>query len=752
MSQFPYRALDNFVLRTPSKSLSSLKNLLRKEDVLNDELKQFCSDPHFQEALFLASPNLYEVLIDYLKTEKLTSKKRDKLKLSLLKYISRMSSRSTPFGLFSGYTIGTFNHNTDLELNDISMFSRFTRLDMQYLVALSKNFTKDKSIRKTLLFTPNTSLYKIGNQYRYIEITYLENLKRVHHIEAVESDKYLEFIFKVTKKESKSIDFIANGLINFDPEITIEEAYLYINLLVDNQILVSNIDPVIIGKDYLEIIRDSISSKNELKTLNLLNKLIQNLDEEVINPVQKYYNIKTVAEKLKTEIDLKYFFQTDLKVNLKSNFLERKILKDLKEGIIFLNKLSIISKNTSESYLDLFKTNFKKRYEDQEIPLAKALDPESGIGYKHSDMSEIIPDNNFIDHLIIPKSGNNKNEIPWNNVNAIFHYKISQAYKNNDYIIKLYPDDLPEWIDETWDDLPDTLSLMTEIVCNDGIKKIKILGTGGSSAANLFGRFCLCDRQLTAHVNSIIDIEKKINSNVILADISHLPESRIGNVICRPAFNKYEIPYLANSVKPQDYQISIDDIMISIVNNKIILRSKKLNKIILPRLTNAHNFSANSLPIYQFLCDLQLQGKRSGLGFSLGSMAKNYKFIPRIELNNVILNPAVWNLRKKDLEIFTENSNIDFDLLNAARITRNKWKMPKYILLTENDNELLIDLENRDSIKMMVDAIGEKENFIFKEFLFTDDKQILRNANEYHTNQIVITFYNNQKLSNINNG
>ncbi|WP_343611711.1 lantibiotic dehydratase family protein [Chryseobacterium oranimense] len=748
MSRFPYKALDNFVLRTPTKSFTFLKEFLSEKYVSEEESKKVYSDLFFQEALFLASPNLYSLLKDWLEGKITDKKKTDKLKLSLLKYLSRMSTRCTPFGLFAGYSLGKFNNNTNISLDQTAFYKRSTRLDMQYLVMLSQNLTNIESIRNTLLFTKNTSLYKIGNQSRYIEYKYSRDFKRTHHIEAIENDEYFEYIINKVEK-GKTIKNLTHDLINLDSEISVEEANEYINTLIDNQILVSKIDPVVIGKDYFQIIKSSLNSKKILSILDKIDNSLKSIDTQIPNPVEKYYKIKSITESLNTDIDLKYFFQTDLNIGTKVNTIEKKLLKDIKEGITFLNKLSLISKNSSVTYLEIFIKKFKLRYENQIIPLVKALDPESGIGYKNNDITNIVPDNTFIDNLIIPSKASDRNEITWTNVNRILQYKITQAYKNGDYTIKFNTNDLPDSIEEIWDDLPDTFSLLTEIVKIDGQQKIKIDGAYGASGANLFGRFCFNDNELFDHTQKIINIETKINSDLIIAEISHLPESRLGNVICRPSFSEYEIPYLSNSIKPLDNQILISDLMISVKENKIILFSKKLKKRILPRLINSHNYSSNTTPIYHFLSDLQNQGKRHGLGLDLGPITKNYNFIPRIEFNNLILKPATWNLRKKDMEIFTENPKSDYHLLEAASATRTRWEMPQYILLAENDNELFINLENIDSIKMMIDTIGEKTSFTFKEFLFTDNDQLVQKDGESYTNQIIVTFYNNQKLSSI---
>src|SRR5690606_42056036 len=97
----------------------------------------------------------------------------------------------------------------------------------------------------------------------------------------------------------------------------------------------------------------------------------------------------------------------------------------------------------------------------------------------------------------------------------------------------------------------------------------------------------------------------------ITAEIVHLPEDRTGNILYRYNTCKYEIPYLGLSSKNPENQILIDDLLIYVENDEIKIRSKKLNKEIMPKLSNAHNFaSPQSVPVYQFLCDLQMH-KRS---------------------------------------------------------------------------------------------------------------------------------------------
>lgn len=288
---------------------------------------------------------------------------------------------------------------------------------------------------------------------------------------------------------------------------------------------------------------------------------------------------------------------------------------------------------------------------------------------------------------------------------------MAEAYKHNSYIIKISDDDFKNY-ECNWEDLPDTMSFTIEIIRDENGQKIKFSGGGGSSGANLLGRFCHGDEKLFSHTKKMIVVEEKINNNKILAEIVHLPESRVGNVLMRPDFRKYEIPYLAKSLKPEENQLHLHDLMVSVKNNSgVFLRSKKYNKEVIPHLTTAHNYSNNSLPIYHFLCDLQTQGLRRGVGFNFGPFADSYEFLPRIEYENLIIHDATWNLNKKHIEPLLKVKNEDSELITATKNFRGYLQIPSYAMLADRDNELLVNFENLTSVRMFLDIVGKRDEF-----------------------------------------
>src|SRR5687767_7518849 len=103
-----YRALSRFVLRTPVLPFDVLANW----DGGRDTLRALVEHPAIREALYVASPELDGQIAAWLREPEL----HVAVERALVRYISRMASRSTPFGLFAAVSVGTVGAQTDLAI------------------------------------------------------------------------------------------------------------------------------------------------------------------------------------------------------------------------------------------------------------------------------------------------------------------------------------------------------------------------------------------------------------------------------------------------------------------------------------------------------------------------------------------------------------------------------------------------------------------------------------------------------------
>ncbi|PIF31806.1 lantibiotic biosynthesis dehydratase-like protein [Flavobacterium sp. 9] len=740
MSHFPYKLFSNYILRTPLYPISDLSSFLDEINEDDSIFKKKFSDSLIQEAIFISSPSLYEILKKWLDGEITDSKKIEKLKTSLLKYLTRMSSRCTPFGLCAGYSLGEFSDESNVLISNISKHKKYTKLDMFYLVSLTSNLIKNEKIRNNVRFYTNSTLYSYQNELRYIEYRYY-GLKRSHEIVSAEKSEIIDFVLNFSK-QGCLITEIAHQIVKKYLDVEYQEALDFINQLIDNQLLLSELEPILIGLDYfihLRTIIANIEDIDEIKSvIEEVAYKIEKLDVNIESNISDYNEIATLLLKLNTRFEPKYLFQTDLKIAVEKNTLDKKIIKDIREGIMILNHLS---PNTTNYYLQNFKKKFIEKFGESEIPLSIALDSDLGISYKENTYYNILPDESFINHIVLNKKSAT-DDIRLNKIDLHLHEKILECYKKDSLSIVLDKNELP-LSNNKWDDLSETMSFLTEFIITDNKQKIFINGGGSSTGANLSGRFSLADPEINDLCKQITEVDKKNNPNVIIADISHLFEARTGNIASRSSFYDYEIPYLSKSIKELDNQIPISDLAVSISQyGEIILRSISKNKTVLPRLINAHVFSNNSTPIYHFLSDLQTQGKRTGIFIDMNNLSKIFKYIPRIEYKNIIFKKANWIFTQKDISVFFKKVPFN-QLKNDIQNFRTEWKIPRYINIIEGDNELMVDLENSRSFAMMLDIILKKDKITFEEFLFFDENQIVKRGESNFTNQIIFSIYKN---------
>jgi len=737
----PYKPFSNYILRTPLLTFNFYKDLTSENNIAITALKEVYGNPIIKEAIFLASPHLFFELEKW-NTGKLDSKKEKRIIFSLLKYLTRMSTRCTPFGLFAGCSVGTISDRTSIINNAPDQNTRHTRLDMNYLVALGQDLSKKKEIRSQLRYYPNSSIYVSGEQLRYIEYTYV-NSKREHHVIEVDNSMYLQDIIETAKDGVLLSDLVS--LLTTDVSISEEEATNFIDELVDSQILISELEPAVSGPEFMDQLLYVLQSKDkripEIQLLQETAKQLATIDTQIGNPPKVYLNLSEHLKKSITTFELKYLFQSDLELKPRKNTLASTVVTKLQNVMVLLNRITLVPKDTN---LTAFRKAFYERYEEREMSLAAVLDVETGIGYLQNNLNGDI--NPLIDDLFLPEDKNSLATKSFDHtaIHDILHKKLIESDSTGAKKIVLTDSEF-ENFPANWSDLPDTFSAMIALIKEGDSEKIKLLSLGGSSAVNLLGRFCHGDKKLYQYARQITDMEEAMNADALLAEIVHLPESRVGNILMHPALRNYEIPYLAKSLASSKHQIPLDDLYISIRNNTLILRSKKLNKRIIPRLSNAHNFSFNALPIYQFLCDLQASEIRGGFHFSYGYLEQGRTFLPRVEYENFIIKEASWVIHQEDVQPLLDTIDNTEALKIALATFVTQFKLPQYVFLSDGDNELLVNFLNITSVQMLLDTIKKRKNFLLVEFLFSDEG-IVQSKQGYYTNQIILSFYNEEKI------
>ncbi len=704
-----------------------------KSDVakLRERLLKIVTRPEIHDALFVASPNLNDRFSSW--ENEPDSERGRKLEHVLVRYFARMCGRATPFGLFAGCSVGTIGDETNLQIESREQYKRHTRLDMDYLFALVNELKQNREIWGELLFRPNSSLYRAAGRVRYVEARVKEN-KRSYHLVAVEDTNYLQTTLESAQRGAR-INDLAEQLVS--SEISYTQARNYIHQLIENQILVPDLSLFVTGEEAIHpLIEDlkKISAAKEIsEVLAETRDKIDAIDRKGLGAApENYQSIATRLERLPTKVSLAKLFQVDLVKPAPDAVLGKSVIKEIKNGIeLFHSMVSSPSQSLSR-----FREEFTKRYERREVPLVEALDEEIGIGFGSG--SENTP---LLKDVAVFSPSKNLDELS-PRLNLLLQ-KLCFALQNGSNEIVLTKEDIEKLSAKSPPPLPDGIETMITLVAtstealNKGDFKIVWNGANGPCGARMLGRFCHADEKLHSHVENHLRAEEAHSPEAIFAEVVHQPEGRIGNVLARPVLREYEIAFLGDSGAAHDKQILVTDLMVSVDGGRVRLRSKSLNKEIIPRMTNAHNYSWGSLGIYRFLCSLQDQNTASGLGWSWESLS-SAPYLPRVTFGKLVLSLARWNIAKDDLKKLGEKK--DAERFHAVQEWCNERRLPRYVLLKDNDNTLPIDLDNPLSVDSFITLVRERGGVTLTEHFPNPDELCVYSAEGTFVHELIVPF------------
>ncbi len=726
MENIPFKILDEVIVRSPIYTY--------KSGVSTNDIYAIIENDFFLESIYVASPTLYDETIKLKNGELKTEKETEKLIKTLFRYYYRMCTRSTPFGLFS--TCGVLGWGNEKATD---RFYRHTRLDMLFLQKFVADLSLIPKVNEHILYHTNNSIYLVDSEIRYMEYTYQKGFRQ-YTISAVTKNIYIQRVLDISKKGVSKSEIMKSL-----DDISEDDAKNLIQNMIDAQLLVSEFEVAPTSNDdfgkqiiaHLTTIQQRTGSEYIEKLLTFFQSIIGDikvLDSNKTNPIENYKDIIAKLKQLQPDLDETKIFHIDsYKSYQNAKTVRENAKEELLEVLQFLIKMNggILAEN---SKITAFKNKFLGRYDTQIMPLVDVLDEDFGIGYPVDRRLGLSP---LVDDIPV-QSGEVVSQMQFNKIEKWMGEILKDAHAKKLYSIDLTKQILPNTPSnkDNFRGLPFSLSAMFRLM-NDTDETMVFEGFVGPSASGILARFAYGNDEIRNVIDKIVTEEEQSIENGILAEIVHVPDNRVTNVIAHPTFRKYGIPYLAKPAKDEQV-IDIQDLFIKVENNEIILFSKKLNQRIIPCKTQMHNHVYKTLPFYHLLTDLQSEIGRRIINFSWGSIAGFYSFYPRVYFKKTIISPATWNLPQTLIEALKKQK--DEVLLATIKTMQEDYRMPNLLLYVEGDNELLLDFNNETSIQIWLNLIKNKPFVFLKEFLWDSDS-----TSQSPLNQYVATIINSEK-------
>ena len=668
---------------------------------LRQRLTSILARPDVGDALFLASPNIIERF--HLWTDDPNSDRGRKIEHVLVRSFARMTGRTTPFAFFAGTSTGAIGNETKLEVAERADYRRHTRLAMDYLCSLSDAITRDASLRKNLTFRPNSSLYHIGDRMHYIESRANEKIRSYYLVE-VEETEHLTATLGRAIAGATAATLIAALL---DDGVPAQDAHEYVAQLIEGQILVPDIGLNVSGPDPVNLLIEQLRKTEQTAgigdALQSAQDEFQSIDRGGLGVnLEHYRTIAQVLEKLPAPVELSRLFHADLVKPAPAAVLGPEVLREIQRGVQIVHGLSPRQRPTD---LTSFHAAFLKRYEEREVPLVEALDEEIGIGFGDSDESSPLLRN--LDFPPLEEEERIDRERQDFNLR-----KLCEALNSGAREIKVSQGELEKLSVQKPAPLPHSFAFEATVAARSQKALaagdfLVLIGNGsGPSAARTMGRFCYADEDLRAKVVSLLRREEADHGDSVFAEILHLPHGDPANLAGRPQMRDYEIPFLARSVVDCDHQIPISDLYVSVRDHRIRLRSARLGREVIPRMTNAHNYSWRTPGIYRFLCRLQSQDTAWLPEWDWGALA-TAPFLPRISCGRIVLSLARWYVEHEELHAMGREKGLA--RFRAAQSWRLERGLPRWITLADYDSLLPVDLNNVLSVESFVQLVKERE-------------------------------------------
>ncbi len=673
--------------------------------------------PVVREALYFAAPRLLDEVPAWRRDPE--SKIGRGVERSLVRYFTRASNRCTPFGLFSGVSVGTVGPACQGQLG--AEVGRRVVLDTDLLLSLAGELSGDPDVwSRTRLFT-NTTLSEIGESFRYVEVRQTGR-GRAHDLASTEMTEPLQRIVERARHgalPSELVDVVRDLV----PDVEEDEALDYVRELHANDVLRSELLVEVTGRPpttaMIETLRQAGSPVAD--TLAGVEDRLRALDATAPGvDVGVYEDVRRELDGI-ARLPVKHILHAQMHRTPIAIELERAVVEEVVRTIDVLRAIA----SPPDPMTD-FCTRFAERYgEGSWQPLPAVLDDEVGIGFGNQGAEPTA----LLAGLPMQRRATSSTRAGSIEIPAVAARIWARAVESGAYEVAVSHDELRDWgvIAQAPDlELPVSFSAVFSLGRRDdgGDPEVVLRGAQGPSGVASMGRFAHAHAGVDAVVREHVAAEQR-DVDAVFAEVVHLPRQRLGNVIVRPLFREYEIPCLGRSGAPADRQIHLDDLRVTVVRGEVVLWSARLDKRVIPRLASAHNSTLSPVVAYRFLCALQRHAVNMSTAWTWGGIERVASFLPRVRLGDVVVAGARWCMHKGKLTELRGAKTPQARFCAAQRL-RQQARLPRYLQYGESDVQMVVDLDNPLSIDGLVHHLARSTSgVVFTEAYPRPDRHYL---------------------------
>ena len=696
--------------------------LVSDQQVLGEHLREVLAVPGVEAALLLASPELAARLPEWCRDPLSTDGRR--LERALCRYIARASFRATPFGMFAALGAAAVSAVTQLELRPSHNVQRRSRVDLGVLHKLLDSRIASHDVRDALCFVANPTVHRSGERLHYVESAHDDAGRRHYRLATVADSAELRAVLDAA---AQAVGTATLSEVLARDGVPVDDAQAFVEELVEANLLLPTLAIPLTSADPTLAIIAELGNIDPMRALAErlagAQRLCAAADEAPLTDARAAYaSAQDAVHGMLPTGQSHALLQTDVLLENTGITVGRDVVE---EACLAAEALRRITPPYDE--LREFARVFAERYEEREVPLLEVTDEEIGIG--------------------IPEYDGTLKERPDRVHNARRRQAALTALlvrhaRSGDTELVLSDADLATLSVADPDPLPSSVALMATLAPEPdslGGEEFRLVWTGavGPPAPMAFGRFCNNSAHLRRIAEDLTSREKALHDDIVFAEVVHLPhDARAANVLARPSLHDYEIPYLGRSGVPQDRQIPVSDLLVSVRDGEIILRSRRLGRRVVPRLTTMHNYHVKAhVPLYRFLGLLQQHRVIGGLGWSWGNVA-SLAHLPRVRIGKTVVARAQWRVERDEVpRLKDEVDDTGYRRFAEWRASRG---IPRWALLVDGDNQLPVDLATGHGILAFQREIAKTDSQYVHELYPVPDAYRASNGRGRVSHELII--------------
>jgi thiopeptide-type bacteriocin biosynthesis protein len=560
-------------------------------------------------------------------------------------------------------------------------------------------------VLRRIRYTPNPSLYKVGDQCRYVKWDGATS-NVTWDVVGIDWSIALETVLS-RARVGATVDELVERLQQVDPQISCDEAGLFVDELAASQVLVAVSQPHADGDP-----SQTCAGRHEKQdgmSLETSHQLV--IVTQDANTVRPFGDATALADR-----------SADV-------CLDGRVADEVVRGVALLR--TFWSGNEQHSAIKRFVSAFVRRYEGREVPLVEALDEDFGIGF---------------DDRIDPSASGRRRErqlglgAKWRSLDRYLLTRLQlldPAAEELEIREQEMPLDVPSDPPELSTPMRAHFAIDADSLraIRDGCFRVRLDSVVAASAADVVASCRGHVERLCGYVAAEVQREQASDTSAVFAEIAPLSWSGAG-AASHHRLREYEIVCVGHSSVPVENQIAVTDLMVSVNGGRVTLRSKRLDRRIKPVMTSMDRCGRNPAA-YRFLLALQ-HHDAARYSFTWGPLDA-VRSLPRVVSGKCVLAPAQWTIYRSECDDVAGCS-----LLSAARAfqdLRRRRRLPRFVVARGRTGPFLVDCENALSLKNLRHALGRREFLTLHECIPSPDRAVIRGPEGGYSGTLVLPLH-----------